>query len=64
MSLDQKVKEAISSAVSEYKQTPKVAKRLTSWMTELSNGNTTLDSADDIGRPLEEVLEAIEIEEE
>lgn len=64
MSLDPKVKEAINSAVSEYEQPAKVAKRLISWMTELSNGNTTLDSADDVGRPLEEVLEAIEIEED
>ena len=64
MSLDPKVKEAINSAVGEYEQPTKVAKRLISWMTELSNGNTTLDSADDVGRPLEEVLEAIEIEEE
>ena len=59
--LDQALKDALEDAVLEAGQPKAVARRLTAWLLQMSQGEST--EAEDI-RFLSEIFDAIEIEEE
>lgn len=61
MALDELVVNAINTAVKNHNQSSKVSKRLVTWLNQVAEGNSSLDSPDDYGRHLDEVLEAIYI---
>ncbi|HYX72662.1 MAG TPA: CxC ATPase DNA modification system associated small protein [Nitrososphaera sp.] len=64
MALDEIVASAISSSVKDHNQNSKVSKRLVTWLNQVVEGNSSIDSPDDYSRHLEAVLDVVQLDED
>lgn len=64
MALDEIVVSAISSSVKDHNQNSKVSKRLVTWLNQVAEGNSSIDSPDDYSRHLEAVLDVVQLDED
>ena len=63
MAIDIKVYEAVHTAVKNYNQPEKVAKRMMNWLEQLSDGTASLSNQDDLRVSLGTILDAIQSDE-